>query len=507
MNRKIIWTASASALAVVAVAAALMITSDRTPAAKAKSSEPSEPKAVPVAFYTVEPVGTTSWLDATGTVRPELEAVVATKVSGRVMSVLVHEGDHVRKGQPLVLLDARDLDAGIAQAEANLRSAQVAYQNARVASDMETSMSRSRVQAAEAELKQAQAALLAATARQQQVDTGPRKQERAQASLAVVQAKANLDLAESNLRRMQSLVADGAISQQQYDITRTARDVAKAQYDAAVQQQSMVEEGSRAEERRQAQEAVRQAQAAVAQAEAGMRQAKAAALQAEVRREDVKAAKAQVGQMKAALEIARVMRDYATIRAPFDGVVAAKLVDPGAMANPGTPLLRVQGGRIRLEAVVPESALKWIQIGSVLPVDLDALAGRRFLGHVSEIAPQGDPASHTFIAKVDLPATGAIRSGMYGRAHIATTREHRMLVPAEAVFERDGLHYVFAVDDQNIARLRLVTVGDTADGRRVILSGLNPGERIVAQAPPNLTDGARVLEAATQHSQIARLSR
>ncbi|MGC8667327.1 MAG: efflux RND transporter periplasmic adaptor subunit [Chthonomonadales bacterium] len=507
MNRKIVWTAAASTLAVIGVAAALMVTLDRNPAAKAKSSEPEEPKAIPVAFYTVEPVGTTSWLDATGTVRPEFEAVVATKVSGRVMSVLVHEGDHVRKGQPLVLLDARDLDAGIVQAQANLRSAEVGYQNARVAADMETSMSRSRVQAAEAELKQAEAALQAATARQQQVDTGPRKQERAQASLAVLQAKANLDLAESNLRRMQSLVADGAISQQQYDITRTARDVAKAQYEAAVQQQSMVDEGSRAEERRQAQEAVRQAQAAVAQAQAGLRQAKAAALQAEVRREEVKAAKAQVGQMRAALQIARVMRDYATIRAPFDGVIAAKLVDPGAMANPGTPLLRVQGGRIRLEAVVPESALKWVQMGSALPVDLDALAGHRFMGRVSEIAPQGDPASHTFVAKVDLPATARIRAGMFGRAHIATTHEHRMLVPAPAVFEREGLHYVFVVDDQNVARLRLVTVGDEVDGRRMVLSGLNPGERIIAQVPPSLTDGAKVLEAASQHAQIARISR
>lgn len=504
MKRKVIWTA-ASTLAVVAVAATLMITMDRTPAAKAKSSEPLAPKAVPVAFYTVEPVGTVSWLDATGTVRPEFEAVVATKVSGRVMSVLVHEGDHVRKGEPLVLLDARDLDAGIAQAQANLRAAEVGYQNARVAADMETSMSRSRVQAAEAELKQAQAALQAALARQQQVETGPRRQERAQASLAVLQAKANLDLAESNLRRMQSLVADGAISQQQYDITRTARDVARAQYDAAVQQQSMVDEGSRAEERRQAQEAVRQAQAAVAQAQAGLRQARAAALQADVRREDVKAAKAQVGQMKAALQIARVMRDYATIRAPFDGVIAAKLVDPGAMANPGTPLLRVQGGRIRLEAVVPESALKWIQMGSSLPVDLDALSGRRFIGHVSEIAPQGDPASHTFIAKLDLPATSGIRAGMFGRAHVPTTHERRMLVPASAVFDREGLHYVFVVDDQNVARLRLVTVGDVVDGRRIVLSGLNPGERIAAEVPPSLTDGSRVVQADAPRTRTARV--
>jgi len=438
------------------------------------------------------PTFTPRWLEATGTVRAELEAAVGTKVMGRITGVLAREGDRVRRGQPLIRLDARDLDAAVAQADANVRAAGVGYDSARVVAAMEDATSRARIVEAEAQVRQSEAALQTAQAKLDLVMTGPRKQERAQASLAVLQAKSGMELAANNLRRMESLVNEGAISRQQYETTKTQYEVAKAQYETAQQAQSLTEEGSRTEEIRAAQEGVRQAQAALAQARAGLKQAQAAALQVNVRRQEIRAAQARIGQSQAALRIARVTRDYATIAAPFNGIVTARLADPGAIAAPGAPLLKVQGGAIRLEAVVPESALKAVRHGGSVPVRLDALNGREITGKVVEIAPQGDPASHTFVVKIDLPAGSGARAGMFGRARFAIGRERRLLVPAAAVWEREGLHYLYVLDEEGTIRLRMVTVGEPVGSRIPVLSGLNEGERIVAAGREKVADGSHL---------------
>jgi HlyD family secretion protein len=444
---------------------------------------------------TLATVGFTSaprMLEATGTVKAEMEAAVSTKVTGRIVRMLVREGDAVRGGQPVAVLDARDLDAAVAQADASLRAANVGRDTAVVAERMERSMSAARIVEARARVAQSAAAVQAAQAKLDLLESGPRKQERAQASLAVAQAKSSLALADSNLRRMESLMNEGAISRQQYDIYRTASDVAKAQYDTAVQSQSMTEEGSRAEEIRAAREQLRQAQAGLAQAEAGVSQAEAAAHQVEVRRQEIRGADAQIGQTRAALRAAEVTRDFATVAAPFDGVVTAKLADPGAMATPGTPLVKIQGGAIRLEAVVPESGLSAAGTGRPVTIRLDAMGARPLVGRISEVAPQGDASSHTFLVKVTLPSGSGARAGMFGRAAFPLGNERRMRIPAPAVVERDGLHYVYVAGGDGEARLRLVTVGESDGGSIAVLSGLQPGERIVTSGLDRVTDGARI---------------
>jgi multidrug resistance efflux pump len=369
------------------------------------------------------------WLEATGSVRAQLEANIATKVQGRVMEVYVHEGDRVRRGQPLLTLDARDLEAGIAQAEANRRASVVGYDNARVTAQMEASTSAARIAQAEAQVTNAEAAVQSARARKDLVRSGPRRQEKVQAGLAVAQAQSSLTLAETNLRRMTSLFSQGAVARQQVDVAQNQYDLAKAQYDTAVQSRSIAEEGSRQEDIRSAEEAVRQAEAGLVEARAGLREARAGALQVNVRRQQIRGAQAQIGQSDAAVRLARVTRDYATINAPFDGIVTQRLADPGALASPGVPLLTVQGGPIRLEAVVPEGALASARKGAAVPVSLDALPGKALTGRISEVAPQGDAQSHTFLVKIDLPASLA-RSGMFGRARFRTARTAACFSPA-----------------------------------------------------------------------------
>jgi RND family efflux transporter MFP subunit len=180
------------------------------------------------------------------------------------------------------------------------------------------------------------------------------------------------------------------------------------------------------------------------------------------------------------------------VTAPFDGVVTQRIADPGMMASPGVPLLKVQGGPLRLEAIVPESALIHVRHAASVPVVLDALAGRQVASRVVEIAPQGDPGSHSFVVKVQIPAGSAARAGMFGRARFVIGLDRRMLVPESAVAEREGLRYVYVVDTEGTARMRLVTVGDAEGGSVPVLSGLASGERIATDGLDRLTDGARV---------------
>jgi len=268
-------------------------------------------------------------------------------VTGRIAAVMVRQGDFVRAGNRSFVwtpvtwrrLSRRPEQACVPQISDTIQR--------RVAAQMESATSDARINAARAQVTQNEAALKAAQAKLDLAQAGPRKQERTQASLAVGQAKANLALAETTLHRYESLVNQGAISRQQYDQVKNQYDVANAQYETAQQTQSMTDEGSRTEDIRAAQEGVRQAEAAISQARAGLRQAQAGALQTNVRRQEIRGAQAQIGQSQAALQIARITRDYATVAAPFDGIVTARLMDPGAMASPGVPLLKVQGGQTR----------------------------------------------------------------------------------------------------------------------------------------------------------------
>jgi RND family efflux transporter MFP subunit len=430
--------------------------------------------------------------EATGTIRSTLNATLSSKVLGRVISIAVHEGDSIKKGQLLVSLDPRELEAAVNMASANLHSSAVGVANASTASEMEGRTSKARVVQAEAQVSQAQAGLAAAEAKRDLAVAGPRSQEVAQSHFAVVQAESSLRLAKRELERTAKLVQDGALAKRELDLAQNRYDVSKGQYDMALESESIAREGSRSQEIRAAEDAVTQAKAAVAQAKSGVVQAKAAEMQSLMRRKEIEVAKAQVEQSSATLQSAQVALSYAQVLAPFDGRVVRRLVDPGSMASPGMPLLVVEGGGFRLEATIPERVLKSVSVGSVEPVKIDSIRAERLTGTVQEIAPQADTTSHAFVVKLALPTSNGLKSGMFGRVAIRTGSVNRTLVPASAIYERVGLNYVFAVNKEGIARLRIVTLGESIEDKVEVLSGLGTGDRIVVGDHSEVTDGVKV---------------
>jgi RND family efflux transporter MFP subunit len=183
---------------------------------------------------------------------------------------------------------------------------------------------------------------------------------------------------------------------------------------------------------------------------------------------------------------------YTVVKAPFDGMITEKKVEAGEMASPGQPLLKMEDSRqLRLEATVAEGDLKSLSLGDKIPILIDALGAQPLRGIVSQILPAGDPHTHTFMVKVDLPVTPGLKSGMFGRLQLDKGVTKTMLAPASVIVERGELTSVFVVGSDMIARLRWVKVGRRLDRQVEILSGVNVGERVLLEGALGV-DGAAV---------------
>jgi len=264
-------------------------------------------------------------------------------------------------------------------------------------------------------------------------------------------AQAQLDLASATLGRYRILFERRSVAPQEFDEVSARHRTAQADL-------------NRAEGAREA------ALAGKAQAEARIAQAQA----------EVTAAKTRLGEASIASSIA--------------GMVTSKTVEPGNLASPGVPLLTIEDARhYRLETILPESEAGKVRLGQRVPVQIDALGGRHIEGSVAEIGPAADPSTRTVLVKLDLPDDLPIRSGFYGRGRFPIGTRQAILLPAQAISERGQLQGIYVLEAGDIARFRLVKVGELHEGRVEILSGLNDGERVVTSGTERLADGRRVV--------------
>jgi RND family efflux transporter MFP subunit len=205
-------------------------------------------------------------------------------------------------------------------------------------------------------------------------------------------------------------------------------------------------------------------------------------------------ANAGEAQANAALTQARTSLSYTQIRAPFNGIITAKKADVGTLAAPGMPIFTIEDTRhYRLEATVDESNIGLVHLGQPVPVTLDALGNAILAGRVAQLVPAADPASRSFIVKIELPANPGVQSGLFGRARFARGQRSALLVPSTAAVERGQLRGVYALDPNDIAELRYVTLGNTSGAEVEVLSGLQPGEKLVADPGARDFSGKRIL--------------
>jgi membrane fusion protein (multidrug efflux system) len=191
---------------------------------------------------------------------------------------------------------------------------------------------------------------------------------------------------------------------------------------------------------------------------------------------------------------------YATIVAPFDGVVTSRTIDPGDMVYEANspkgsdqPLLRVaKTDVIRVKTYLPERESAWIDVGDATTVTFDALAGAAFAGAVSRLSQVLDPATRTMLVEIDLPNDeGRIRPGYYGQTRIVLERrENRLALPTTALRSTgDGTTHVFVAVENDSARRVPVETGLASGGWVEILKGVGGDERVVVGGGAALADG------------------
>ncbi len=257
------------------------------------------------------------------------------------------------------------------------------------------------------------------------------------ATAAVDAATANAQLAEATFRRFGALRERGSVSPQEFEEVQARKQIAAAELDRA---------------RRTREQLLAQRAAATAGASG-----------------------------------AATLLDFTRVRAPFDGIVTARLVDPGAQAAPGVPLLIVESAdRFRVETMIDETLR--VRPGDAVTVDLD---GRRVAARVAQVVTAVDPRTRSSLVKIDLPAADDVRSGSYVRVAFATGMRRAVTVPASAIVRQGQLTSVFTPTG-GLARLRLVTLGEPFGERVEILSGLVPGEPVVAPVVPAVRDGVQI---------------
>jgi HlyD family secretion protein len=420
-------------------------------------------------------------VSGSGEIMAVQDADLVFTAQGTVAEVKVQEGDSVKKGDLLAILDTRPFDNALHQAEAALAAAkaqEAALNEAPKAAD---------AAAARAQLAQAQAAL-------QQVRQGPKEQDLRTADAGVALAETNVQSTRDRLSQAKTAAEAGidqavaALTQAQaryaqaknnYERARetgkdplnpsrgtdptTGKDIpnkvndaqlenyyatfvqaeaAMKQAELAVQQAIVAAEEARKAEVlgiQAAEDQLTQARAAaeklrlppdkaqLAAAQAGVAQAQAA--QARILPDPTDAQKAiassGVAQAEAGLELAKLNREHAEIRAPFDGIVAELNIDPGDPSATGAdPAIRlVDVSTLRLEVQISDVDIGRVSVGQQATINVDSVPDKAYTGKVTYIAPTATAVGtlRTYLVRIAIDDQTGLRAGMSARVDLATT--------------------------------------------------------------------------------------
>jgi RND family efflux transporter MFP subunit len=274
----------------------------------------------------------------------------------------------------------------------------------------------------------------------------------------VVQARAQLDQAQADARRQDQLVAQGMVTRQAAEQARTALATAAAQLDA--------------------------------------------------RNREADAARAQEVQ-------AKVNFDYTVIRAPFSGVVTEKAAQVGEIVSPlsaGGGFTRTGIGTIvDMDSLEVDVDVNEAYIGQVTPnmaaqAVLDAYPDWRIPAHVIAVVPTADKGKATVKVRVALetkdarlvPNMAARVSFLAGKPTASAPRPNGVLVPAQAIVQRDGRSVVFVVADGRAVQRVVTPAPQDVGAMKLLPRDVNAGERVVVSPPDTLRDGAAVTAEGTQ---------
>ena len=409
-------TLSLSLLAALIIAAAISMACNRSNGAPNTNSAAAAPAVIEVSTTAAIMRQLPRYFEATGSLAANEQTDVMPETSGKIAAVGVDMGSYVRRGQMIVKIDDADLRIRVAQAQAQLDQAK-------------------------------------ATLRQNEAKIGLRPGQKFNPENVpeVAQARAALQLAESNLRRYEKLVETGDISRAAYDQQKSQRDQLKEQYEVTIHQ-------------------AQQNYAAVANAQ-GV----------------VDAANTQLALAKRSL-------NYSVVSAPIAGYVSDRTADIGEYVSPQQKVATIVNlNPLRVRIDIPEQAIPRVHVGESVSVTVSAYTDRSFAGHLARISPNVTATSRTLTveAEVDNPK-GELKPGQFATVRILLPQsEPAVLVPQRALRQISGATYVFVIKNGR-AEQRLVQSGQVEGDLLEIKSGIAADEVVATSNVDQLSDGVTV---------------
>jgi HlyD family secretion protein len=441
-------------------------------------------------------------------------ARLAAAVAGRWQTISVREGDHVRAGQILAVVDTRALAAGAAAAKAATRVAESGAEQSRLESQAVATEQAASLAEAEAALRQAELERAAsiedamnsvnsAEAELARVKASARPQEIAQARQVVVQAEVASNQARAERNRVAALAKEGYVSSRQQEESESALATAMSSLESAKAALSLLEADARPEDVRIAELAIRKAkqsvisaktvgEAKVRQALAARERARAGRISLRAKESEVRAAQENVGLRASEATVAEIGASSASLRAPFSGRVVRRNGNPGDSADLAVPVLEIVADGATADFTASVSPARASRISAGLESAAVGQGSAGVEGRVISVGSADAVSGFVAIRIRGRAVHGQPRIGEFGTATVVVRRVvDAIRVPKAAVFEKEGASQCFVVvDGKAVLRKVQVSFGDDQFVR--VLSGVKPGDSVITLGQFEMEDGAPV---------------
>lgn len=388
---------------------------------------------VEVQAYKVQKENAVQGVTVTGIVRSDHDIQLAASITAKINEIRFKEGDFVKKGQILAILDSAETLGNLVSAKGQLVSAQAQVKN---------------------------------------LETEPRYQQAEIARTQVSEALANVNLQRNDLARTKI---------QLQDASSDAARLLKLYQEGAV---SFRDYEKAANIKTEAQRAVNISERQLETQEAKLSQTRENLnlILAGTKPEQIKIAEGQVETAQGGIQSVLGKFNNYIIKAPVPGYITLKILDKGEVATPSTPILRlVMPKSIYISAQVEENKLKNLKTGQTAYVVFDAYPAETFIGCITEVLHDVDPITGTFIAKIHVQDKKGkpVLVGMTSDATIVTQEiKNAVIIPREFIFTKNKKQYVFRKYG-NEAKQVFINSATFDNNRAVVITGLNPGDVIV----------------------------
>jgi len=305
------------------------------------------------------------------------QAELGFQVSGRIVEVVVNEGEFVKRDQLLASLDKSEYKARYEQAQAGVENSIKNVQRLEVVLELYKKTLPN-------EVARATAGVEVLSSQLRELEAGYRAQDIERARLALLTAQDIMEEAKKNKERYDNLFTKRLVTEREWDAVKLKHETAVKDFEKAKETFDMLREGIR-------KETIQTARARLTEGKAVLRQANNNLTKIQAAKKEVEAAMSQVKMAQSSLKVIETQLRYTQLRAPFDGVISSRNVEPGEVVLPGREVLSLSDlSSVDLKIFVGETEIGRVKPGQSVDIKVDTFPDKIYSGTVSFISPEGE---------------------------------------------------------------------------------------------------------------------